>query len=705
MRHVLITRFAVVCAILGMLLTSAGVGLVVSRQNTERAALDRGLSTTAVEKSALIDTELERVRALALLTARIPPFAELFADKGSQAAAIAAVAGPEREVNEALAYLWTLYPERIVAAGYVDVHGVELSRIVRGVATRPDALSPDVRDWPEFAQGLNTPPGRASISAPFISRRTGVPVVAATTRVFVDGRPRAFVELELATSALHDVLSLGADGTIGLEVTTSDGTEISSNGHRYPRPPGRPRTALLSADGWRYAVRPVPTGFADGRHWYVVATGRSRSALALVVAPTQSGIVLLALALFIVAGLGLRRAGVVAGDELVAEQLGRAEAERRSLTDTLTGLFNRRHAVEQLAHELTRSERNGSGVGLLMFDIDRFKRINDSQGHAGGDAVIVEVARRLQTGVRDWDTVARIGGEEFFVIVPDLTSEDAVAELGERLREAVAGSLVVMPRGAELTVTVSVGAVLVRNGEGSAEFGMDRADRALYAAKRQGRNRLCRFSQLRKADLTNEHTQAILIAEALALTSGLGCGAPEGRSRVAAELAATIARSLGLSEDQVLLSTLAGWLGDLGRLAIPDLVSPHAGTVSDAELGVMRAHLVVVEELLDNFPEVASAGSILRHLHERYDGTGHPDRLAGAAIPVEARIVAVADAYAALVCGSSNAPGWTSTAAVDELTGSAGGRFDPRVVAALATVQARPRPSAMTVPAGPVRSW
>jgi hypothetical protein len=105
MRHAWFLRFAIVSAGLGVLVAMLGAGLIVSRQKTEQDALDRVLSTTASEKAALVDTELERLRALALLTARIPPFAELYAGEGSQAAKIAAVAGPGREINEALAYV------------------------------------------------------------------------------------------------------------------------------------------------------------------------------------------------------------------------------------------------------------------------------------------------------------------------------------------------------------------------------------------------------------------------------------------------------------------------------------------------------------------------------------------------------------------------------------------------------------------------
>src|SRR4051794_25181249 len=148
-----------VFAALGVLLAVLGTPGVGSRASAERAQLDRGLVTAAGEKAALVDTELERVRALALVTSRIPPFSEFYADEGSQAAAIAAVAGPGREINEALTYLWQLYPDRLVEAGYVDAGG-------RGGAPGGNrnpgpaqAPMPHVRGWAPVPQGHPTPGG------------------------------------------------------------------------------------------------------------------------------------------------------------------------------------------------------------------------------------------------------------------------------------------------------------------------------------------------------------------------------------------------------------------------------------------------------------------------------------------------------------------------------------------------------------------
>src|SRR5438876_1188210 len=338
--------------VLGVLLAVLGTAIVVSRASTERAQLDRSLSTAAGEKAALIDTELQRVQALALVTSRIPPFSELYADEGSQAAAIAAVAGPGREINEALTYLWQLYPDRLVEVGYVDVDGAENARVVNGRPVPVDQLLHDVRTWPSYRQGVNTPEGSATISAPFTSPTAHVPVVAATVPVAVDGRVRAYVELELATAALDRVLSADRDPRLGLQLVTGTGAAVAAAGQVFTSP-ARPVSGLTAAGGWRYAVRPVP----QAANWYVVTASRPQSALGLAVQPTQASVLGLAVVMFALALVGFRRARVAAARELAAEQEARAEAEQRSRVDALTGLFNRRHTMETIENELARGSQ------------------------------------------------------------------------------------------------------------------------------------------------------------------------------------------------------------------------------------------------------------------------------------------------------------------------------------------------------------
>jgi diguanylate cyclase (GGDEF)-like protein len=683
------SRFALVCAVLGVLLAVFGAALVASRRSSEQARLDRTLSTTAGEKSALVDTELERVRALALITARVPPFEELYADAGSQAAAIAAVAGPAREIGNALTYLWKLYPDRFVEAGYVDRRGAENARVVRGAITPANALLHDVRSWPSFTVGRGTRPESAAITAPFVSPTAGEPVLAATAPVTVDGRVRAWVELELATKALRRAVASDVEAGVGVQIVNRAGLTMTRTGRRFAVPRTSLRAGLSSAGQLRVAARAIPERSLAGGPWFVVAAAPAPSAMSLAVAPGQAVILALALALLVVAFFGFRRARAFAAEQLAAEQEARAQAERLSRVDVMTALFNRRHAMETVENELARAGRQQTAVGILMFDVDRFKRINDSHGHAGGDAALVEVARRLHSGVREWDVVARVGGEEFCVIAPGMDTEIDVAELGDRLRIAVAERAIQLAAGIALPVTISVGVALVRDGDGSAEHAIDCADRALYAAKRRGRNRVCRFSELDQGDLRAEQPECLHLAEALAAASDLREGIDTSHSQAVAEWSAAVAEQLGLADEEILRVRLGGWLHDVGKIAVPDGILTKPGKLTEEEWDVVRTHPAVGDELLRNFPELALACRAVRHHHERYDGGGYPDRLAGDEIPLEARIVAAADAYSAM---TSNRPYQTprsQTDALAELRRCAGTHLDPLVVDALIAVLTR----------------
>jgi diguanylate cyclase (GGDEF)-like protein/PAS domain S-box-containing protein len=169
------------------------------------------------------------------------------------------------------------------------------------------------------------------------------------------------------------------------------------------------------------------------------------------------------------------------------------ELERQANTDFLTGLTNRRHFIDRAAQALTQARRNRDGFSMLMLDIDHFKAINDTHGHQSGDLVLQQVARALQSAVRGIDLVARIGGEEFAVMLPNTDEENAVLA-AERLRLAVAGSELHAEGGAPLQVTLSIG-VASTSCHANRPLGIDtllqEADRALYAAKKQGRNRVC----------------------------------------------------------------------------------------------------------------------------------------------------------------------------------------------------------------------
>ena len=172
------------------------------------------------------------------------------------------------------------------------------------------------------------------------------------------------------------------------------------------------------------------------------------------------------------------------------EELIAAQAALRDLAshDSLTGIWNRREILDFLNRELARAKRQKSSLGVIMADVDFFKRVNDTMGHSAGDKVLVEIAHRLRSQLRAYDGVGRYGGEEFLLVLP-ACDFSGVRERAEQLRISVAGSAVLTSQ-KPIQVTMSMGVAGSEHGEASAEVLLEAADTALYAAKEKGRNRV-----------------------------------------------------------------------------------------------------------------------------------------------------------------------------------------------------------------------
>ena len=275
----------------------------------------------------------------------------------------------------------------------------------------------------------------------------------------------------------------------------------------------------------------------------------------------------------------------------VAEELriARDEAQRRSRVDALTEVFNRAHFVEELTHELDRAAREGETPAVLMLDLDYFKRVNDTFLHAGGDIVLQEVARRIAGAVRGYDTVARWGGEEFVVLLPTIRDDDSLRRIAEKVRLAISAEPI--PFGDDaLAVTASAGAARAGIGRFTAESLVDAADRALYSAKRRGRDRLRLYGELTESDFLMEEPDAIRIAEAMSRSASVREGVSDLHCAHVADLAARVAEHLSLGATAVLRCRLGGWLHDLGKVAIPDRILSKASALTDDEWAVMRTH-------------------------------------------------------------------------------------------------------------------
>ena len=360
----------------------------------------------------------------------------------------------------------------------------------------------------------------------------------------------------------------------------------------------------------------------------------------------------------------------------------RGVAELSARTDELTGAFNRRHFAEIVAEALA---ADPDGCGLLLLDADHFKQVNDAHGHVMGDAVLVELARRLAAGLGPDDCLARWGGEEFAVLLRGVDTDRELERRAQRLRAAVA-LLPVAATGISVRLTISIGAARAGAQLETLDALVEAADRCLYAAKRDGRNRVSLVADRVASDVPPGEPDSVGVARALALASGVRGGPPEAHAEHVAELAADMAEHMALADGLVLRCRLGGWLHDVGKVAIPERILTKPGPLDDAEWALMRTHPVVGEEMVRGVAALRGAAGAVRHHHERYDGSGYPDNLAGGSIPVEARIVAAADAYSAMTTVRPYSPARTQDEAAIELRRSAGSHLDPQVVEALLAV-------------------
>ena len=374
----------------------------------------------------------------------------------------------------------------------------------------------------------------------------------------------------------------------------------------------------------------------------------------------------------------------VTEQQRLEDELYRAhgEAELRARTDELTGAFNRRHFAEIIVEALA---ADPTGCALLMLDADHFKRVNDVHGHVVGDAVLVELARRLRGGLRPSDCLARWGGEEFAVLLQGVSSDEELDRLAERLRSAVA-TTPVSAEGVSVRLTISIGAARAGDGLDSLDALVEAADRCLYVAKRHGRDRVSLVPDLVVSGEPAHEPEAVQMARVLAVTAGLREGATEAHAEQVAALATQTAEYMALGVGVIERCTLGGWLHDVGKVAIPESILGKPGPLDSAEWVIMRTHPVVGEDIVRRLGALREASAAVRHHHERWDGSGYPDGLAGVAIPIEARIVAAADAYAAMTSDRVYSAARTPEAAGAELRRSGGSHLDPSVVAALLEV-------------------
>jgi diguanylate cyclase (GGDEF)-like protein len=362
----------------------------------------------------------------------------------------------------------------------------------------------------------------------------------------------------------------------------------------------------------------------------------------------------------------------------------RARIDRLSMqarTDALTGVANRRGFDEQLELALDSGRRGGRRVSLLVIDLDDLKAVNDRHGHVEGDALLCRFAHLCTETVEP--AVARLGGAEFAIIASG-HDQRAATELAYRIREAVHAD----PELTSQAVTVSIGMATFPAHAGSPSSLARAADRALRQAKRRGRDQVVAYGPKLEDSPTEDahrprddssHLDAVIL---LSETLDLRDISTSAHSQTVARYASMIADELGLDAGRKERIRLAGMVHDLGKIGVPDHVLLKPGSLTAGEWQQMQRHPEIGAQILNSASLHDLASWVLAH-HERPDGTGYPSRLSGDAVPLEARVLSVADAYEAMTSNRPYRAAMPAHAARDELLRHRGTQFDPTAVDAL----------------------
>lgn len=363
------------------------------------------------------------------------------------------------------------------------------------------------------------------------------------------------------------------------------------------------------------------------------------------------------------------------------------ESKQLAMFDGLTGLLNHREFQKRLTEELERSKRYSREFSLLMLDIDHFKSFNDTCGHPVGDLVLKELGSIIKQTVRTMDIPARYGGEEFAIIAPETSAEKGKL-LSERLRKNIFEHPFQTPTGDQAALSVSIGVASYPLDAHDREGLIQAADQALYFAKEAGRNAVYAYSETLKSAIERNHAKLreLLLDPSLKavkdLASAIDAKSPytRGHSEEVTRYAVHLAEALGLDESKKESLRLASLLHNIGIVSIPDRVINKPGPLSVEERKIIQAHPMLAEMILKQ--AVCSQEVILAILyhHERFDGTGYPNGLRGEEIPYLARVLAVVEAYHAMISIRPYRRRLNTQEALEELRRYAGSQFDPGIV-------------------------
>ena len=376
------------------------------------------------------------------------------------------------------------------------------------------------------------------------------------------------------------------------------------------------------------------------------------------------------------------------------------QARLTSLTDVLTGVGSRRLLEDKLESECARAKRYKRPFSIAIIDLDNFKTINDILGHATGDDALKALAECMKNQKRKPDILARYGGDEFVILMPETKSKDARSLL-ERIRSSVEQIKVAE----NISMTISCGiAQNLPDKDNSPSDVIRRADLALYEAKSAGRNCVKLWNKnmskvLKAGDIDvekirrlkrriaglSEQAEQMFIQSIWGLVQALEAKSPYAKkhSENVMRYVTGIAKTMDIAPRQLETLRRAAMIHDIGKIGIPDAILAKPGTLTPRERTIIEQHPLIGVRILKKMSFLEDEIAIVRNHHEKWNGQGYPDGLSNSAIPFGARIMAVADSFDALTASRPYHHSRSLTEAIGILTDSSGYDFDPEAVEAM----------------------
>ncbi|MDD4859451.1 MAG: diguanylate cyclase [Dehalococcoidales bacterium] len=365
-----------------------------------------------------------------------------------------------------------------------------------------------------------------------------------------------------------------------------------------------------------------------------------------------------------------------------------AKVEEKARVDELTGLFNRRSLDEAIAQEIGRHSRYGGVFSIIIMDLDSFKAYNDKFGHPAGDKLLRQIGTIIKGAIRSADIAFRYGGDEFAILMPQ-TAIDAASQVAERVRQHVATKA----KMDSVQITASLGlASWPADGIGPNEM-IAAADASLYRAKRNGGNQyvcssgtLLHLGDLEVSFWSDNDSGTLSAIYALAATVDARDHYTGSHSKRVSKYAVALGEALGLKPMQISNLETSALLHDIGKIGISDEILGKNAGLTDNEWEIVKTHPRLGATIAGRSRQLAAFVPGILHHHERFDGTGYPQKLKGEDIPLEARILAIADSFAAMTSERAYSTALTMNNAMEELRAGAGTQFDPRLVEIFATI-------------------